>query len=61
MTEAEKHDEHMKQFFRDPASQKEYDPYKKFGTINTEAPLIYDNITTAYPVNLPPDYYQKHV
>lgn len=29
--------------------------------IDGEKALIYDNITTSYPVNLPPDYYQKHI
>lgn len=39
---------------------KEFDPERKFGVIEGES-LIYDRITTSYPVNLPPDYYLKHI
>ena len=39
---------------------KEFDPERKFGVIEGES-LIYDRITTSYPVNLPSDYYLKHI
>lgn len=34
-----------------------YNPSKKFGTIENDKVLIYENITSSYPVNLPPEYY----
>lgn len=37
-----------------------FDPKKKFGVIEDDA-LIYDNITSSYPVNLPPEHYQKYI
>ena len=33
---------------------------KKFGIIESES-LLYDNVTTSYPLNLPTDYYQKYI
>ena len=39
---------------------KVYDPKKKFGIIDDQS-LIYDNITSSYPLNLPTQYYQDHV
>jgi len=33
-----------------------FNPEKKFGVIEDNS-LIYDNVTTSYPVNLPADYY----
>jgi hypothetical protein len=33
-----------------------YDPAKKFGIIQDNS-LIYDNVTSSYPLNLPTDYY----
>lgn len=36
------------------------DPSKKFGIIEDNV-LLYDNITTSYPLNLPTDYYQKYI
>ena len=44
-----------KELFRD-ADGNIFNPEKKFGIIEDNS-LIYDNITTAYPVNLPTDYY----
>ena len=37
-----------------------YDPTKKFGIIKDNS-LIYDNVTSSYPLNLPTDYYQKYI
>ena len=54
-------DEHMKSLFRDPQSGATFDPAKRFGVIETEGTLLYDNITTSYPLNLPVDYYHKFV
>lgn len=51
----------MKQMFKDPKTGLPYDPAKKFGVIETEGTLLYDNITTAYPLNLPADYYHKYI
>ncbi len=33
-----------------------FNPSKKFGIIQDNS-LIYDNVTTSYPLNLPTDYY----
>lgn len=59
MTEQAQQD-FMQQFFLS-ADQKPFDPCAKFGTIEAESQLIYDNITTAYPLNLPTDYYLKSI
>jgi hypothetical protein len=48
-----------KEFYRD-TSGNYYDPQKKFGIIQDDS-LIYDNVTTSYPLNLPTDYYQKYI
>ena len=48
----------LKQLFRDENG--EFDPKKKFGIIEDGA-LIYDNVTTSYPLNLPTDYYQRYI
>lgn len=42
----------------DPSSK--FDPKKKYGVIEGNS-LIYDNVTTSYPLNLPTDYYQKYI
>jgi hypothetical protein len=60
MTEDERNAEKVKSLFKDSSGQN-FDPKKKFGTIEADKALIYDNVTTSYPVNLPSDYYQKHV
>ena len=39
----------------------QFDPTKKFGTIGAEGSLLYENVTTSYPVQLPADRYQKYV
>jgi len=54
-------DELMKSMFIDPKTGQSYDPAKKFGVIETEGTLLYDNITTAYPLNLPADYYHTYI
>ena len=51
----------IKQHFIDVKTGKQYDPDKRFGLIEDGTQLIYDNITTAYEVNLPPSYYLKYV
>jgi len=43
------------------ADGKPFDPAKKFGTIQDGTQLIYDDITTSYQLNLPPDYYLKAI
>lgn len=40
---------------------KPFDPAKKFGTIENGTQLVYDDITTSYSLNLPADYYLKHI
>lgn len=37
-----------------------FNPSKKFGIIEDNS-LIYDNVTTSYPLNLPTDFYQKYI
>lgn len=37
-----------------------YDPTKKFGIILPDS-LIYENVTSSYPLNLPTDYYHKYI
>lgn len=51
----------IKQHFIDINSGKQYDPDKRFGVIEDGTQLVYDNITTSYELNLPPDYYLKYV
>ena len=50
----------LKEFFRDPADGQHFDPNKKFGIIEDNS-LLYDNITTSYPLNMPTDHYQKYI
>jgi hypothetical protein len=40
---------------------KPYDPVKKFGVLETENDLMYDNITTSFGLNLPANYYLKAI
>lgn len=51
----------IKQHFIDIKTGKQYDPDKKFGLIEDGNQLVYDNITTSYALNLPPDYYLKYI
>lgn len=37
-----------------------FDPNKKFGIIQDNS-LLYGDITSSYPLNLPTDYYQKYI
>ena len=39
------------------AEGQEYNPTKRFGTIDDEGALIYENITTSYPAYLPTENY----
>lgn len=41
------------------AEGKQFDPARKFGTIEDGTQLVYDDITTSYALNLPADYYLK--
>lgn len=50
----------MKEIFKDKDGVP-YDPAKKFGVIQSEGALIYDNITTSYPLNLPTEYYHDAI
>ena len=45
----------------DPNSKKQFDPAKKYGMIEDGNQLVYDNLTTSYALNLPPDYYLKTI
>lgn len=51
----------IKQHFIDIKTGKQYDPDKRFGVIEDGNQLVYDNITTSYALNLPPDYYLKYI
>lgn len=51
----------IKQHFIDIKTGKQYDPDKRFGVIEDGTQLVYDNITTSYALNLPPDYYLKYI
>lgn len=44
------------QFLSDPTGAT-FNPGKKFGLIESEETLIYDNITSSYPVNMPTENY----
>ena len=48
-----------KEFFKDKKGNF-FDPNKKFGIIQDDS-LLYGDITTSYPLNLPADYYQKYI
>ena len=60
MSEEERHLEELRQIVVDNKG-KNFDPNQKFGTIVGEKALVYDNITTSYPVNLPTEYYKEHL
>lgn len=41
---------------------KQFDPQRKFGVIDKDGEtLIYDDVTYSYPVNMPPEFYQKFI
>jgi hypothetical protein len=48
-----------KEYYRDNTGNY-FDPTKKFGIIQDNS-LLYDNVTSSYPLNLPTDYYSKYV
>ena len=50
----------MREIYKDKDGQP-YDPIKKFGVIESEGALLYDNITTSYPLNLPTEYYHNAI
>jgi hypothetical protein len=58
--EVKKTETPLKEFFRDPVDGQPFDPSKKFGIIESNS-LLYDNITTSYPLNLPTEHYQKYI
>jgi hypothetical protein len=60
VSEKEKREAHMKEMFKDKNGVP-YDPIKKFGVIQAEGSLLYDNITTSYPLNLPTEYYHDAI
>lgn len=60
VSEREKKENQMKEIFKDKDGVP-YDPAKKFGIIQSEGALIYDNITTSYPLNLPTEYYHDAI
>lgn len=39
----------------------EFNPTKRFGTIDDEGQLIYEDITTSYPAYMPVENYQKYI
>ena len=50
----------MREIYKDKDGQP-YDPIKKFGVIESEGALLYDNITTSYPLNFPTEYYHNAI
>jgi len=58
--EKEEKDKNQK-FFIDPVTHKPFDPVKKFGMIEGENELVYDDMTTSYQLNLPAEYYLKMI
>lgn len=58
--EEEKKNE-LNKYFIDKTTMKPFDPKKKFGMIEDGNQLVYDNLTTAYPLNLPPDQYLEMI
>lgn len=49
------------EFFLEDREGETFNPAKKYGNIENEGQLIYENITSSYPVNLPVEMYQKHI
>lgn len=60
ISEKDKRENQMKEIFKDKDGTP-YDPAKKFGIIQGDGALIYDNITTSYPLNLPTEYYHNAI
>lgn len=61
MSEQEREEQNRRKIYHDPTTGQSYNPSKRYGTIEKDNTLIYDNITTSYPVNLPPEYYNRAV
>ena len=55
--------ESNEQLFIDPKTKQPFDPSQKFGVRNedTSKHLVYDNVTSSYPVDLPEDYYKGYI
>jgi hypothetical protein len=51
----------LENVFTNKENCKMFDPKKKFGTIDGENTIMYENVTTAYPANLPVDMYQDYI
>ncbi len=51
----------MKSMFKDAKTGNQFDPKQKFGAIDEDNFIVYDQTTTSYPLNLPVDYYKKHI
>lgn len=46
--------------YLDPKTGEPFNPIKKFGLLENDY-LVYDKVTSSYPLNLPTDYYQRYV
>jgi len=46
--------------YLDPETGEPFNPIKKFGMIENDY-LVYDKVTSSYPLNLPTDYYQRYI
>ena len=60
-TDAQKKAREHKELYKNIFTGQYFDPNKVFGTIDPERSLKYDDITTAYPVMLPAEYYYKYI
>lgn len=56
-TKKAKEETGIPEFFVEDAQGQQFNPRKKFGNIEEEGYLIYENVTSSYPVNLPVDQY----
>lgn len=62
MSKQEHDEEERANMFRDPKKNwDKFRPEMRFGVIEGEGQLLYDNITTSYKLNLPVDYYHKEL
>lgn len=62
MSKQEQEEEERANMFRDPSKNWErFKPELRFGAIEGEGQLLYDNISTSYKLNLPVDYYHKEL
>ena len=60
ISEKEQAEKAHRELFKDPAG-KLFDPAEKFGVLEEDGQLLYDNVTTSYKLNLPTDYYHKYI